>query len=365
MKRLRVAIIGQGRSGRDIHAAHMLALPEMFEIVAVAEPWKQRRDRARRELNCDVYGDYKPLLKRKDLDLVVNAAPSLYHVPYTLDLFRAGHNVLVDKPLARRVKDVDRLIAAAKKAGKVFAIYQQSRYAPYYQKVREVIESGVLGRIVQISIAFSSFSRRWDWQTLTAWHGGNLLNTGPHPLDQALRLMDVPLDQTPEVFCHMDRAHYWGDAEGHVHLDLRAPGKPFVSIEISSCDAYPRGLYVVYGTQGGLKASFTEVTWKYYKPSEAPRRRVTTTPIHNPDGTPAYCTESLTWHEEKWSVPDDQRDLFRTIGCAFYRMLYNHMVEGKPLEITPEQVRQQIAVIEECHRQNPHIWGARRTRGKK
>ena len=37
-------------------------------------------------------------------------------------------------------------------------------------------------------------------------------------------------------------------------------------------------------------------------------------------------------------------------------MLYNHVVKGEELEVTPEQVRQQIAVIEECHNQNPHIW---------
>jgi len=360
VRKLRVAIIGQGRSGYSIHGDHIRALPRMFQVVAATDPLKERRDRAAREFGCDVYRDHKPLLKRKDIDFVVNASPSQYHLPYTLELFRAGHNVLCEKPLAKTVKDVDRMIAAAKKAGKMFAVYQQSRFAPYFRKLKQVIESGVLGRIVQISIAFSGFARRWDWQTLTAWHGGNLMNTGPHPLDQALRFMDLPLDTVPEVFCRMDRGHFWGDAEAHVNLTMHAQGAPIIDLEISSCNAYPSFLYNVYGTRGGMKASTTEAEWRYYKPSEAPRRRVTTKPIRNPDGTPAYCTERLKWHTGKWKVPPSQRDLFHTLGCAFYRMLYKHIVKGAPLEVTPLQVRQQIAVIEECHRQNPHIWGKTR-----
>ena len=48
------------------------------------------------------------------------------------------------------------------------------------------------------------------------------------------------------------------------------------------------------------------------------------------------------------------------MGARFYRMLYQHLTAGAPLEITLAQVRQQIAVIEECHRQNPHIWGRKK-----
>ena len=122
------------------------------------------------------------------MDLVVNAAPSKFHVPLTLQFLEAGFNVLCDKPLASRAADVDRLIAAAERSGKTLAIFQQSRYSPAFVQLRRVIDSGVLGDIVQISLVSSGFSRRYDWQTLTAEMGGNLLNTGPHVLDQALQL---------------------------------------------------------------------------------------------------------------------------------------------------------------------------------
>lgn len=356
VKKLKVAIVGQGRSGFGIHGKTLSQMPERFEIVAVVDPWKERRAMGAQAYGCAAFEDYTAIRDRADLDLVVNATPSHLHVPVTLDLLRAGRHVLTEKPLARRVADVDKLLKTARKAGVVFAIFQQSRYSPSFEQMQKVIRSKVLGRIVQIRICFSGFARRWDQQTLTALDGGNLLNTGPHPLDQALRLMDVPPDTIPAVFCCMDRAHFFGDAEGHVHLTLRAPGAPILDVEISSCKAYPTSSYQVYGTRGGLKATLTDAEWRYYKAAEAPRRKATTVPIHNDDGSPAYCSESLTWHTGRWRVPEEKKDLFHAMGSRFYLMLYKHLAQGRPLEITPEQVRQQIAVIQECHRQNPHIW---------
>jgi predicted dehydrogenase len=354
MRTIRTAILGQGRSGRDIHGAYLSRDPRRYRILAVADPLPERRTRAAAEYGCETYPDHIPLLARKDIDLVINAAPSKFHVPITLQFLEAGFNVLCEKPLASTAADVDRLIAAAETAGKTLAIFQQSRFAPYFQKVREVIASGVLGDIVQVSIAFNGFSRRYDWQTLTAEMGGNLLNTGPHPLDQALQLFGT--DRMPQVTCFMRRAISYGDAEDHVLLLLSGAGRPLIHLEISSCCRYPGFTYNVYGTRGGLKGSATRVEWEYYDPAAAPELRLITAPLSKPDGTPAYCSDSLEWRHGEWDAPEGS-DLFGSMSGAFYAMLYRTLTEGAPLEITPQQVRQQIAVIEECQRQNPHIYG--------
>ena len=82
----------------------------------------------------------------------------------------------------------------------------------------------------------------------------------------------------------------------------------------------------------------------------APELKLTTTSIHKPDGTPAYCSDALEWRKEEWIAPQG-KGLFETMAAAFYAMLHRSMTEGAPLEITPQQVRQQIAVMEEAHRQ--------------
>jgi scyllo-inositol 2-dehydrogenase (NADP+) len=358
MRVLRVAILGQGRSGRDIHGAHLSKSQGRYRLVAVVDPLEERRLRAQAEYGCATYADHEPLLQRDDLDLVVNAAPSRCHVPLTLRFLEAGFNVLCEKPLASRVADVDRLIAASEASGKTLAIFQQSRYSPAFAHLRQVLDSGVLGEIVQVSIAYSGFSRRYDWQTLTAERGGNLLNTGPHPLDQALELFGW--DAAPAVACFMRRAVTCGDAEDHVLLILSGEGRPLLHLEISSCCRYPGPTYTVYGTRGGLAGDTRHLEWQYFDPATAPPLRLITTPIQKPDGTPAYCSDALEWRKEEWSAPAGTGQ-FESMSAAFYSMLHRALAEGAPLEITPQQVRQQITVIEEAQRQNPHIYaGSRR-----
>jgi len=344
-KVIRVGIIGQGRSGRNIHACHLVN-DKKYKIVAVADPLADRCKQAEEEYGADSYADYRGLLKRDDLDLVVNSTPSHLHVPVSLAAFKAGHNVLCEKPLARRAAQVDKLIAASEKAGKLLAIYQQSRFAPYFEKVRSIIDSGKLGRIVMIKIAFNGFGRRWDWQTLQEYNGGSLLNTGPHPLDQALQLFGEGM---PTVNCWMDRALTYGDAEDHVKLLLSGEGHPTIDLEISACCPYSKYTYQVYGTQGGLTGSTSEISWKYYNPKQAPKHALTREPL--PDR--AYCSDKLKFYEKTWTVPKSKSNLFGSMAYKFYNHLYKTLTEGAPLVITPQQVRTQIAVIEKAHKQNP------------
>jgi predicted dehydrogenase len=347
MRRIKVGIIGQGRSGRNIHAAVLSKMPDMYEIAAVTDPLEERRQRARADFGCEAYEDYRALFARKDLDLIVNATPSHLHVPLSYEFLREGFNVLCEKPLARTVADVDKLIAASRESGKLLAVFQNSRYSPDFVQLRKVLESGVLGRIIRISIARNNFSRRWDWQTLKAHNGGNLLNTGPHHIDQALQLFGT--DVMPKVSCILDKANSFGDAEDYVHITLTGEGRPAVDVEISSACAFPNFIFHVQGTCGGLRATDRIMEWKYFKPEEAPERHVTLEPLRDEQGNPIYGRETLRWYEETWAPDADRREDSRT---AYYKMLYNTLVNGAPLEVTLEHVRLQVAVIEECFRQN-------------
>lgn len=151
----------------------------------------------------------------------------------------------------------------------------------------------------------------------------------------------------PEVLCIMDRCNTFGDAEDHVKLILYGEGRPTIDLEISSCAPYTNHTYQLYGTRGGLTGTMTHLEWKYYRQEEAPRRELRTEPL--PDR--AYCREDLPMHEEHWDASEAERNLFDFMGTAFYRNLHAHLTEGAPLEVTIGQVRRQISVIEEAHRQ--------------
>ncbi len=343
--RVRVGILGQGRSGRDIHAVWMSQARRRYQVVAVSDILQDRRERAEVEFRCDSYADYADLLARDDIELVVNSLPSHLHPEATIDALKAGHHVVCEKPLAATVKDFRRMAAAAERTGKILAPFQQRRNDVPFQQILKVIDSGVLGRIVMIKVAFNGFTRRWDWQTLREFDGGSLLNTGPHAVDQVLCLLGW---KKPEVVCKMDRANVYGDAEDHVKILMWGKGLPTVDLEISSCCAYPGDLYQISGTRGGLTGGPDGLRWRYFRPREAPKQKL----LRDPLPGPSYCRETLKWHERTWEPPKRKRGWFNSMSAAFYNQLYRVLRDGAPLDITPEQVGVQVAVMEECHRQN-------------
>ena len=221
----------------------------------------------------------------------------------------------------------------------------------YFKKVKEVLASGVLGRIIQISISFDGFARRWDWQTVQEYNAGSLYNTGPHPVDQALNLLDY-YDGMPNILCKMDRVNTFGDAEDYVKIIMTAPDRPLIDLSISSCNAYPSGTYNIHGTNGGLWCSLEEVKWRWFDPEKAPEQHLIRTPLVGPNGDPAYCSEKLDWQEGYWSAKQEE-NAFVSAVQDYYTNIDEHLTEGKELAIKPEEVKQQMAVMRICHEQNP------------
>ena len=126
MKDVRIAVIGQGRSGRDIHGAYFKSEENKhYEVKVVVEADPARRELALKEYpGCEAVADYKELFGRTDIDLVVNASFSEDHYPVTLDLLSHGFNVLVEKPMARNYYECEKLIKCAEDNGVILAVFQ-------------------------------------------------------------------------------------------------------------------------------------------------------------------------------------------------------------------------------------------------
>lgn len=349
MKKLNIAIIGQGRSGRDIHGAFFKSdLNTKYNVIAIVDTLEERRIRAKEEWGCDIYSDYRELFGREDIDLVVNSSFSHMHACITIDLLQHGFNVVCEKPFAKNYEECARIVDAAEKSGKMLNVFQQSRFAPYYTELQKIIASGKLGRPVQYSISFSGFSRRWDWQTYQGYNGGEVRNTGPHPLDQAINILGF--DSDISVFSKLDRVNTFGDAEDYAKIILTAPGKPLIDIELSKCNAYNGPMYVVHCQYGSLKATMSTIDYKYFNPKTAPKQKLTLEPLFNQDRTPAYCSEKLDWTEEHIDLAGSA---FDTAVKKYYDMIYDNIVNGKEMEITPYQVLKQFKVIDLIRSQNP------------
>lgn len=354
---LQIAIAGQGRSGYNIHAAYLRGAVDKFQIVAVADALPERRRDAEREFGARSYADYSDMLAAGGFDLLVNALPTPLHVPVTLKALAAGYHVLCEKPMAPRVRDFDRMAAAAAKAGRILAPFQNNRHQPFFLEIQKVLDSGVLGRILNVRSTWAGFGRRWDWQTFTCNFGGCLFNTGPHAIDQGLCFF--PETVTPKVFCRMGcHNELGGDADDFCALSLYAPEGPLVEIHISHYLTYPQGdMYTINGTRGGLTGDFSHLRWKYFDWKKAPRQK-----LWKPWSLDRkYPSEELPWVEKEWHL--DEAKAGKAVGYTLrsyrsgvqwiYDSLYDSITRGKPLVVTLPQVRRQIAVLEAAHRQNP------------
>ena len=103
MKKLNLAIIGQGRSGRDIHGAYYRSEKNLYFNVRYVVDYDERRRKQAETLypGCETFADYRELFDKNDIDLVVNASYSQMHYDITKDLIEHGKNVLTEKPFAR------------------------------------------------------------------------------------------------------------------------------------------------------------------------------------------------------------------------------------------------------------------------
>ena len=351
MKKLKTAVIGQGRSGRNIHGQFFSTDENLYiDVAVVVELDPARCALAKEEYpNAEVIADYRELFGRGDIELVVNSTYSNDHYAITKDLLSNGLNVVVEKPFARSYYECSDLIKTAKDNGVFLAVFQQSFYAPFYVAAKEVAESGKLGEIKQVSIRYNNFARRWDWQTTQEKMGGGIYNTGPHPIGIALAFLGFSDDFKVE-YSKLGIGMTFGDSDDYAKIILSAPGKPTVDVEVSSLDAFSDYNIKIQGTRGTYKNKIGEYKMKYIVDGENPEREVVLTSLKDEKGMPIYCSEKLVAHEEEGSFDGSAFD----IGTReFYKRVYAAIRNGEPMEITNEDVAKIIRVIEIAHAENP------------
>lgn len=352
MKKLNLAIIGQGRSGKDIHGLFYRSEDNIYYNVKYVVDEDAHRRSVAEEIypGCVTFADYRELLGLSDIDLVVNASYSEMHYPITRELLKNGFNVLVEKPFARNRYECDDLIKTAKDNGVLLSVFQQTFFAPFYLKARQTLESGVLGDIKQIDISYNGFARRWDWQTLQKRLAGGIYNTGPHPIGLALGFLDFDKNARV-VYSELGTALTSGDSDDYAKILIKAPNKPLIDVEICSNDAYHASTLKILGTKGTYRSTTGEYDLTYIVDGENPERPVQETFLQNENGDPIFCGEELIKHVESGEL--DAGAVFTKAVAEVYSDIYFALTEGRAMRITPEMAAEIIAVIDKVHCDNP------------
>lgn len=340
---VRVGIAGLGRSGWGIHANALSKLDDHFSVVAVCDPDHSRQQEAKDRFGCTTYNNIDRLISDETIELVVVATPSHLHVSDTSKAMKAGKHVIVEKPMAVDLTGVNEMIAASEETGRLLTVNQNYRYHTDFLKIKEIVDAGVLGRIIQIRMTGDSFRRRWDWQTLKKYGGGDLNNKGAHTVDWAILFFDDP---EPEIFCHMETTPLSaGDAESHIKILIKPNDGPLIDIEFANACAYPQDDWLFMGTKGTLICDRKTIRWKYFDPDEAPPLVLD----ENPTPDRSYNNEELLWVEQSYAPNTDFSRCMRPLYTDLYAAIRN----GAPLAITPQSVRRQVAILERCRELSP------------
>lgn len=149
-------VIGGGNRGRGTYGTFARAHPDRLRVIAIAEAKDDRREAMAREHALPgerVFRDWRALLELPRLAPVAIVATSdTEHVEPALAAIARGYHLLLEKPMAPDAGDCLRVVEAAEKAGRLLQISHVLRYTTFYDRVREILDSGRLGRIVHIDM---------------------------------------------------------------------------------------------------------------------------------------------------------------------------------------------------------------------
>lgn len=337
-KPIPIAVVALGRAGWNIHVKQLRERTD-FTIVDVADPDPARREEAVSELGCGAHPDIDALLKQTKAEVVVVATPNTMHESDAVKVVQSGRHCVLEKPMADSHASALRIIEAASKADRKVFVHHQRRFGDEFRFLREVIDSGILGRVFNIRLYWGNFARRNDWQTLRRNKGGLLNNHGPHALDLVLNLLDAPVEALVADLQHVKDA---GDCEDHFTLSMKAANGQSADVTCTTVSALPSPRMMLLGSNGTLSADdATSAKLRYYDPAAVPPLSV----IEGPAPERRYGVgEELPWQEEEREIQP------ATPGGDFYDNLRDVLLEGAAMVVTPESAAEVIRVIEWAHK---------------
>lgn len=190
------ALIGYGGMGRW-HVEKLRTLPE-FEIAGVYDILPERREAAVKD-GLTAYDSLESLLADASVELVTIATPNDLHRPIAIQAMAAGKHVISEKPVTLSSRDLQAMIDASRKYGRIFSVHQNRRWDEDFLIIKQIYEQNSLGRVFNIeSRVHGSRGVPGDWRNTWLQGGGMILDWGVHMLDQLLMLVDEPVVST---FC--------------------------------------------------------------------------------------------------------------------------------------------------------------------
>ena len=251
-KKVKIAFIGSG----GIMNWHVDRLKgTQSEIVALADTSKQSianiKSRQPQLKDVPEFEDWEEMLKETELDAIEIGSPHTVHYEQICAALDKGLHVLCEKPMTCSSADARDVIARAKKAKKIVSISYQRHYQGGYRYLKEIVDSGKLGKIEYVA-AFQA--QEWLKATKGTWRqtkklsgGGQLNDSGSHLMDM---LMWTTSLQAEEVSARMENFGTEVDINAALNVKFTSGALGTVSV-IGNAPCWHED-FTIYGSEGAL-----------------------------------------------------------------------------------------------------------------
>ena len=164
----KLGLIGLGNRAQR-HLSALKGLPGA-EISALSdlEPGRMQAAKTGPAANAQTYIDHRELIRDKNVEAVVIAAPNYLHAEMAIEAMKAGKDVLLEKPIGLNWAEAKQVAAAAKQYGRILAVGMQRHYAADYVAIRKFVNGGGIGKPSLMTLS----EYRGDWNPKTTKVGG-------------------------------------------------------------------------------------------------------------------------------------------------------------------------------------------------
>ncbi|NMB25196.1 MAG: Gfo/Idh/MocA family oxidoreductase [Firmicutes bacterium] len=210
LDKVRFAVLGAGYMGQK-HARILAKLPNA-EILWISGQTEEEVKDICHEVGAKGTTDVSVILRDPAVDVVIVAYPTFLHREVTVQALDAGKKVICEKPIALTLEDADEMLEAAGKAALATDIWsddpaelaahylmvgQVVRFWPEYAKILELVEAGVLGRVLTVELERLSVAPGWsNWFKDASRSGGMVVDLMVHDFDIASGLLGQPCSVT-------------------------------------------------------------------------------------------------------------------------------------------------------------------------
>jgi len=254
LEKVNLGLIGLGSMGK-VHLQNCLRLKNA-KLVSVADSSKGALQFAREAGVRNVQTDYNKLLKDKSIDAVIISVPNFLHLECAKNAAEAGKDIFLEKPLARNVSEGEQILSYVRRAGVKLMVGYPSRFHEAFTRLKDDIQSGVLGDIQIASatnISTGPFSPKGElgrpapvptwWFEEKSMGGGALLDLGIH----AISLFRWYFGDVTNVKSYLGH-RFNMDFEDHAICLLKFKDGPVTTINVGWFSKDSRVSVELYGT---------------------------------------------------------------------------------------------------------------------